>query len=46
MTNAYTVLVVDDEPPIRRFLRVSLGAAGHRVVTADDAAGALASLAS
>ena len=46
MTNAYTVLVVDDEPPIRRFLRVSLGAAGHRVVTADDAAGALAALAS
>src|SRR5437764_14618119 len=45
MTNAYTVLVVDDEPPIRRFLRVSLGAAGHRVVTADDAAGALAALA-
>jgi two-component system KDP operon response regulator KdpE len=42
MANAYTVLVVDDEPPIRRFLRTSLTAVGHRVVTADDAAGALA----
>jgi len=39
------VLVVDDEPPIRRFLRTSLGAAGYRVVTAEDAAGALTSLA-
>src|SRR5438477_10869300 len=46
MANAYTVLVVDDEPPIRRFLRASLAAAGHRAVTADDAAGALAALAS
>src|SRR5438552_1863038 len=45
MANAYTVLVVDDEPPIRRFLRASLAAAGHRVVTADDAAGALAAMA-
>ena len=44
MTNAFTVLVVDDEPPIRRFLRTSLAAAGHRVVTADDGAGALAML--
>src|SRR6478672_5922459 len=45
MANAYTVLVVDDEPPIRRFLRTSLAAAGHQVVTADDAAGALAAMA-
>ena len=45
MANAYTVLVVDDEPPILRFLRASLGAAGHRVVTADDAAGALTTMA-
>ncbi len=44
MANAYNVLVVDDEPPIRRFLRASLSAAGHRVVTADDAAGALAAV--
>ena len=46
MANAYTVLVVDDEPPIRRFLRTSLSAAGHRVVTAEDAAEALKMLAS
>jgi two-component system KDP operon response regulator KdpE len=44
MANAYTVLVVDDEPPIRRFLRSGLTAAGHRVVTAEDAAGALAAM--
>jgi len=45
MVSAYTVLVVDDEPPIRRFLRASLAAAGHRVVVAEDAAGALAATA-
>ncbi len=43
MASAYTVLVVDDEPPILRFLRTSLGAAGYRVLTAEDAAAALAS---
>src|SRR5215471_4580493 len=42
MASAYTVLVVDDEPPIRRFLFTSLQAEGHRVVTAEDAADALA----
>ena len=42
MANAYTVLVVDDEPPILRFLRTSLGAVGYRVVTAEDATAALA----
>jgi two-component system, OmpR family, KDP operon response regulator KdpE len=26
-----SVLVVDDEPPIRRFLRTSLSAQGYRV---------------
>src|SRR5439155_9659532 len=46
MASAYTVLVVDDEPPILRFLRTSLAAVGHRVVTAADAAGAFATLAS
>src|SRR5439155_12270236 len=46
MANAYTVLVVDDEPSILRFLRTSLTAAGHRVVTAEDATGALKMLAS
>ncbi len=44
MANAYTVLVVDDEPPILRFLRTSLAAVGHRVVTAENAADALALL--
>jgi two-component system, OmpR family, KDP operon response regulator KdpE len=45
MPSAYTILVVDDEPPIIRFLRASLMAAGHRVVTAENAAGGLAALA-
>jgi two-component system, OmpR family, KDP operon response regulator KdpE len=45
MANAYTVLVVDDEPPILRFLRTSLGAVGHRVITAENAADALALIA-
>jgi two-component system, OmpR family, KDP operon response regulator KdpE len=45
MADAYTVLVVDDEPAIVRFLRASLTAVGHRVVTAEDAAGTLAALA-
>jgi two-component system, OmpR family, KDP operon response regulator KdpE len=44
MANAYTVLVVDDEPPILKFLRTSLTAAGHRVVTAEDAADGLKAL--
>jgi len=38
MTSAYTVLVVDDEPPIRRFLRTSLAASEYRVVEAEGAA--------
>src|SRR5437016_13254842 len=41
MVNAYTVLVVDDEPPILRFLRTSLVAVGYRVVTAENAEDAL-----
>jgi len=44
MADAYTVLVVDDEPPIRRFLRTSLGGAGYRVVAAESAAEASAML--
>jgi two-component system KDP operon response regulator KdpE len=44
MANTYTVLVVDDEPPILRFLRTSLAVIGHRVVTAEDAAGAFTAL--
>ena len=46
MAKAFTVLVVDDEPPIRRFLRTSLAASGYRIVEAEDAADALRSLAS
>ena len=45
MAKALTVLVVDDEPPIRRFLRTSLAASGYRVIEAEDAAGGLRSLA-
>jgi two-component system, OmpR family, KDP operon response regulator KdpE len=45
MARPVTVLVVDDEPPIRRFLRTTLLAAGYRVVEAEDAAGAASSLA-
>ena len=41
MTDAVTVLVVDDEPPIRRFLRTSLGAQGYRVIEAESGGEAL-----
>ena len=44
MANPLTVLVLDDEPPIRRFLRTSLVASGYRVIEAEDAANALRSL--
>jgi two-component system, OmpR family, KDP operon response regulator KdpE len=44
MADGYTVLVVEDEPPIQRFLRTSLAAVGHRVVAANDAGAALAAL--
>lgn len=36
-----TILVVDDEPPIRRFLRTTLEAQGYRVVEAETGAAAL-----
>lgn len=39
------VLVVDDEPAIRRFLRASLGTQGFDIMEAQDAAGALAQMA-
>src|SRR6185437_11841831 len=45
MAGADTVLVVDDEPPIRRFLRTSLTASDYRVLEAEDAAGAMRLLA-
>jgi two-component system, OmpR family, KDP operon response regulator KdpE len=41
MARPPTVLVVDDEPPIRRFLRTTLAAEEYRVVEADAAAPAL-----
>ncbi|MBK8210648.1 MAG: response regulator transcription factor [Rhodospirillales bacterium] len=41
MTDPITVLVVEDEPPIRRFLRTSLSAQGYRVLEAESGAHAL-----
>jgi DNA-binding response OmpR family regulator len=38
------ILVVDDDPSIRRLLSVQLGLAGHEVYIADDGGAALASL--
>lgn len=40
-TTPLRVLVVDDEPPIRRFLRTSLSAQGYDIVEAEDGAQAL-----
>ena len=42
--SALRVLVVDDEPPIRRLLRTSFGAQGYQVTEAEDGATALAEL--
>jgi two-component system KDP operon response regulator KdpE len=39
--NPIRVLVVDDEPPIRRFLRTSLSSQGYNVLEAGDGAEAL-----
>src|SRR5215475_3513814 len=44
MARPLTVLVVDDEPPIRRFLRTSLTASDYRIIEAEDAAGAMRAL--
>lgn len=38
------ILVVDDEPPIRRFLRTSLSAQGYVVLETDDGAAAMEEL--
>ena len=43
-TDPATILVVDDEPPIRRLLRTTLGAHEHRVVEAPTGREALALL--
>jgi two-component system, OmpR family, KDP operon response regulator KdpE len=45
MAREPTVLVVDDEPPIRRLLRTTLTAAGYRVAEAETASAGLHSLA-
>jgi len=42
--NAATILIVDDEPPIRRLLRTSLASQGFQVNEAADARGALADI--
>lgn len=44
MTNAPRVLIVDDEPPIRRFLRTTLSAHGYQSLEVDNGASALALL--
>ena len=41
---AVKILVVDDEPPIRRLLRTGLGTQGYAIAEAADAAEALARL--
>ena len=41
MANASCILIADDEPPIRRFLRTSLVAQGFRIVEAADGKSAL-----
>jgi two-component system KDP operon response regulator KdpE len=40
--NPVRILVVDDEPPIRRFLRTSLSSQGYNVLEAEDGSEALA----
>jgi two-component system KDP operon response regulator KdpE len=42
--NAVTVLVVDDEPPIRRLLRTSLSPQGYEIIEAETGAAALAEI--
>jgi two-component system, OmpR family, KDP operon response regulator KdpE len=44
MASGITVLVVDDEPAIRRLLRTSLAAQDYHVVEAEDGAAALAAV--
>ena len=41
MARDTAILIVDDEPPIRRFLRTSLAAQGYRVIEAESGAEAL-----
>jgi two-component system, OmpR family, KDP operon response regulator KdpE len=44
LSSGQRILVVDDEPPIRRLLRTGLGAHGYQVLEAEDGAAALALL--
>jgi two-component system KDP operon response regulator KdpE len=44
MTASASILVIDDEPPIRRLLRTGLGTQGYAIAEAGDGAAALASL--
>lgn len=44
MTNPLRILVVDDEPAIRRYLKTSLSAQGYLVAEAEDGPTALAAL--
>jgi two-component system KDP operon response regulator KdpE len=44
MSNPLRVLVIDDEPAIRRFLRTSLSAQGYSVLEAEDGENGLAML--
>jgi two-component system, OmpR family, KDP operon response regulator KdpE len=44
MSDRTPLLVVDDEPPIRRLLRTSLGAEGFEVIEADNAEKALSAI--
>jgi two-component system KDP operon response regulator KdpE len=41
MTRALRILVVDDEPPIRRLLRTSFAAAGYDTIEAEDVSSAM-----
>ena len=43
-TSAVKILVVDDEPPIRKLLRMGLGAQGYAIVEAGNAKFALEAL--
>ena len=46
MARGPTILIVDDEPPIRRFLRTSLAAQDYEVIEAGNGAEALRAMAS
>ena len=45
MSQTATILVIDDEPQIRKFLRISLASQGYKVLEAGNGAEGLASAA-